>query len=362
MRVPSGGQIILESSSPYSPLGGLAGVGEVIPKVGSDRPESKQGNPMNTKLFWLCVAVGIMCGSETVQAAERPAGQPSSTEQQANFSRTEDVVYGRRDGMALTMDVFEPCKRNGAGIIVFVSAGFRSNRDLLTMFHPAGTSPLLERGYVVFAVLHSSQPKYTVPEILEDAHRSVRFVKHNAKKYGVDPDRIGVAGGSAGGHLALMMGCAGKPGDSKSADAVERQSSKAAAVACFFPPTNFLALDGSCPQELAAPFDFREMDRATGTLTSVSHDRRRQIGREVSPLTHAASDSSPVLIIHGDKDKLVPLSQSEAMVAKLKACGVETELVVKPGKGHLWLGIGQDIPTLADWFDRHLQSKGVMGQ
>jgi acetyl esterase/lipase len=267
------------------------------------------------------------------------------------------VVYGRRDGLALTMDRFTPAKSNGAGIIVFVSAGFRSNRDLLDMFHPTGTTPFLDRGYTVFCVLLSSQPKYTVPEILDDAHRAVRFVRHHAKEYGIDPERIGVTGGSAGGHLSLMMGCAGKCGDPNSKDPIERQSSKAAAVACFFPPTDFVALEAACTLEFEPLFDIREIDPSTGKSVSVSAERRREIGRAVSPLTHASRESCPVRIIHGDKDTLVPIAQSEVLIDKLRNCGIACDLVVKSGKGHFWLGIDKDVPILVDWFDRHLLVK-----
>ena len=74
----------------------------------------------------------------------------------------------------------------------------------------------MDRGYTVFAVVHGSQPKFTIPEVLDDMHRAVRFIRHNAKKYGIDPDRLGITGGSAGGHLSLMQGTAGKAGNPKS--------------------------------------------------------------------------------------------------------------------------------------------------
>jgi acetyl esterase/lipase len=97
-----------------------------------------------------------------------------------------------------------------------------------------------DRGYTVFQVVHGSQPKFTIPEVLDDMHRAVRFIRTNAKKYNIDPDKLGIAGGSAGGHLSLMQGCAPKDGNPKPADPVERQPSRVAAVACFFPPTDFL--------------------------------------------------------------------------------------------------------------------------
>ena len=97
-----------------------------------------------------------------------------------------------------------------------------------------------QRGYTVFAVVHGCQPKFTIPEILEDMNRAVRFIRFHAADYGIDPQRIGITGGSAGGHLSLMQGTAGADGDPKAKDAIDRGSSRVQAVACFFPPTDFL--------------------------------------------------------------------------------------------------------------------------
>jgi acetyl esterase/lipase len=260
------------------------------------------------------------------------------------------------------MDAFVPrANANGAGVIVFVSAKYFSSVELLAVFHPTVTMPFLNRGYAVFQVLHRSQPSFTVPDIVEDAHRAVRFVKCHAKEYGVDPAKIGVAGASSGGHLSLMMGCAGRPGDPKSEDPVERLSSHAAAVACYFPPSDFLALVGeklADVTDVAAAFDFREMDKKTGLLERVSEKRREEIARAISPIAYASKTAAPTLIVHGDKDDIVPISQSEAMIKKLKDCGVESKLIVKEGKKHFEFGwVVAELPTLADWFDVYLLGK-----
>ena len=89
------------------------------------------------------------------------------------------------------------------------------------------------RRYTVFAVVHRSQPEFTIPEIIEDTQRAVRFVRYNAKTYGIDPNRIGLLGGSSGGHLALMQGTGGDDGNPDAADPVDRVSSRAQAVGCF---------------------------------------------------------------------------------------------------------------------------------
>jgi dipeptidyl aminopeptidase/acylaminoacyl peptidase len=83
-------------------------------------------------------------------------------------------------------------------------------------------------------------------------------------------------------------------------------------------------------------------------------DRRREIGRQISPVYHVTKDSAPALIIHGNADKLVPIQQAEIIVAKLKEAGVPAELVVKEGEAHGWKGIEKDLPRLIEWFDRYL--------
>jgi acetyl esterase/lipase len=282
------------------------------------------------------------------------------------FQRKEDVIYGRKLGTALTMDVFTPMKdAKGIGVVLVVSGGFHSSHDGIK---PAFIKPLSARGFTVFAVVHGSQPRFTVPEIIQDINRAVRFIRYHAKEYGIDPDRIGICGASAGGHLSLMVGTAGAKGESTAPDPIDRVSSRVQAVACFFPPTDFLdfgkegnalihATDHGPP--FRAAFDYRELDERTKLWVAITDDNRlREITRQISPITHVTPDDPPALIIHGDADKLVPLQQSELLKAKLEEVGVDTKLIVKRGAGHGWLGIDQDISLFADWFDRHLKHAG----
>jgi acetyl esterase/lipase len=295
--------------------------------------------------------------------ATRDVANISTSPPPGRVTRTEDVIYGRKYGLALTMDVFTPEKSNGCGIIFCVSGGWFSAKEAISPFF---FNEFLDRGYTVFAVVHSSQPKFTIPEVLEDMHRAVRFVKANAKKYGVDPDKLGIAGGSAGGHLSLMQGTAPQPGSLIAIDPVERESSKVAAVACFYPPTDFLnygaegevALGTGILKDFKAPFDFHELDSKSKSFVPITDEaKRRAIGKQISPVYSVTKDDAPTLIIHGDADKLVPIQQSELMIARLKDAGVAAKLVVKKGQAHGWPGIDKDLPTLADWFDKHLLGK-----
>lgn len=281
--------------------------------------------------------------------------------QDPSSKRTKDIIYGRSFGTALTLDVFTPTKNaNGAGVIWCVSGGWFSSPFSI---NPAWMDEFTKRGYTVFAVVHGSQPKFTIPEILGDMHRATRFVRYHAKEYGIDPDRIGISGGSAGGHLSLMQGMAGDHGDPKAKDPIDRVSSRVQAVACFYPPTDFLnygkpgedALGRGVLKNYKAPFMFREYDKATRAFVLITDEEKfKSIGRMMSPINHVTADDPPTLIIHGDADKLVPIQQAEIIVAKLKEAGVPADLVTKKGAVHGWPNIQQDLSIFVDWFDRHL--------
>jgi acetyl esterase/lipase len=280
------------------------------------------------------------------------------------YERKRDVIYGRKFGTALTMDVFTPKeKANGAGIIAVVSGGWFSSPDNIS---PQLYAPYLKRGYTVFAVVHGSQPKYTIPEILEDMHRSVRFIRHNAKEYNIDPDRLGITGASAGGHLSLMIGTSGKAGDPKAKDPIDRESSKVQAVACFFPPTDFLnygeqgkeLIDRQLQPPYTAAVDFHEFDPKKALYLPVTDkDKLRDICREISPITHVSEESAPTLIVHGDKDTLVPLQQSESIMEKYKEKKVPAELFVQKDGGHDRTTVLGNLERCADWFDKYLAKK-----
>jgi acetyl esterase/lipase len=279
----------------------------------------------------------------------------------ASYSRREDVIYGRKDGMALTMDVITPkSKMNGAAVVWAVSGGWFSSHSAI---NPAFVSVLLDRGYTVFAVVHGSQPRYTIPDAFSDMNRSLRYIRCHAKEFGIDGNRIGITGASAGGHLSLMQGMAGDLGNPKAKDPIDQTSSRVQAVACFFPPTDFLnygepgnvALGTGILKNFRAPFEFRELDPKTRCYVPITDEKRvLEIGRQISPITHAGKDDPPTLIIHGDADKLVPIQQAELIIAKLKEAGVPAELVVRKGAAHGWPNLPADMTTIADWFDKHI--------
>jgi acetyl esterase/lipase len=305
------------------------------------------------------VAFTVVFASTSPALTQRLPGFPKKVALKAH-TRHKDVIYHRKDGVALTMDVFAPKEKpNGAGVIVCISAEYRSSKEMLDGMVDYATGVFLNRGYVVFMVCHGSQPRYTVPEIETDIHRAVRFVKANAKEYQVDPKRLGITGASSGGQLSLMMGCACKDGNPKSVDPVERESSRVAAVACIFPVADFRPFDknppdGFKPDEL---FPFRELDEKTKQYSLVTPERRFAIGETCSPLLCVSKDSAPTLVIHGIEDKLVPIKQSRDLAAAFQKCGAKCDLLQVKGMGHSVHEALPHVPKLADWFDKHLSEK-----
>lgn len=273
----------------------------------------------------------------------------SSLHAETKFKRDQDVIYGRKFGTALTMDVFTPEKPNGYGIVWVVSGGWFSAHEAI----PAKFPYLLDRGYTIFAVVHGSQPKFTVREIIPDMMRSVRFIRHNAKKYGINPDKIGVSGGSAGGHLSLILATQGGPGDPQAKDPVDRESSVVQCVACFFPPTDFL--NYGKPGEDGVGFGILKGYKGAFGPEADTPEGRLKLGKAISPIYFVHSNQAPVLIIHGDADSLVPIQQARTFVEKCRKMGNIGEVSVRHGKGHGWPDWMGDMKDLANWYDEHLR-------
>jgi acetyl esterase/lipase len=290
---------------------------------------------------------------------------PVQGEDLPNVRRTEDVIYGRKDGMALTMDVFQPANANRAGVIYLVNGGWLSSKATPRMqnVQPEYYRMFLDRGYTVFAVVTSSQPRYTIPDLMSDSLRAVRYIRAHADRFGISPDRLGITGSSSGGHLTLSVAAMGGPGQPDAADPVDRESSAVQAAACFFPPTDFLNYGGPGVSGVGEG-PLKPLQVAFGPRAATEAGRQ-VLGKEISPIYFISPRLPPTLIIHGDADEVVPLQQSQSFVERARSVGIkEIELIVRPGKGHGWPSGSivwkseEDIREFLRWFDSHLRAPG----
>jgi len=274
-----------------------------------------------------------------------------------------DLVYGHKAGMALTLDVFRPASPNGASVLNMVSGGWVSRwRDPEQA--QAGYQALLDQGFTVFAIRHGSSPRFNVPEAYADVTRAVRYVRLHAPHFGLDAERIGVYGGSAGGHLSLMLGLNSDEGDLNAADEVLRHSSRVAAVVANYPPVD-LRPRATPSERFPATIPDQSLFFAGGVVPGaaerfVAIDVEDEAGASVSPILFVTPDDPPTLLIHGDADALVDFNNSELMQAALMASGVETGLVVIEGAGHGFRtpeDRAQASDALVGWFVEHLSGR-----
>ena len=271
------------------------------------------------------------------------------------YEQTMNIVYAETDGIGLLMDVFVPTgPKNGHAIIDVASGAWSSDRGKIRDHEQAQMFDIFcSRGYTVFAVRPGSSSKFSIPEMVKHLKLAIRWVKARSNQYGIEPDNLVMSGASAGGHLTCLTVATSEDGnpDSKNED---RFSTHVKAAVAFFPPTDFL----NYGREREA--DDRRIPRGIssrlfplGAKGMTDEEIYEQLG-EISPVRFVTSKFPPLLLIHGDADIIVPLQQSHRMVEACEQCGVSVELIVKPGGGHPWPTIHEEVAIAGDWLDRRL--------
>lgn len=191
----------------------------------------------------------------------------------------------------------------------------------------------------------------THPAQVNDCLRAIQFVRQNAGKWNIDTQRLGVTGGSAGGHLSAYVALHDDVADPKSDDPVERHSSRVACAVSFAGPTDWTLLSSI---EHRHPAYRQLIGYEPGTPAA---DLASKLVTDVSPNSFASKDDPPIMQVHGDKDDIVPIQHALNLHQKLKTLGVESELVVIPGGNHGVAGAGGDTSKRAtDFVRQHLLS------
>lgn len=267
------------------------------------------------------------------------------------FEIREALIYGPHERNDL--DLFLP-KGDGNSLkpaVVVIHGGAWRSGDKKQLRTLAGA--FARRGYVTAAINYRLAPKWSYPAQLDDCQRAIRWLRKNAKEFRIDLRRFGAAGGSAGGHLALLLGTREIRDDSD--PELKGISSKVQCVLSVFGPTDFT--DECYVQASKKPV----LGRALIEFVGKPYDEAPELWKEVSPVHHVSPDDAPTFIIHGDQDPLVPLEQSERFVEALKKVGVEVRLIVIKGMGHrpttpeqreeFRKAVGQAM----EFFDKHLK-------
>ena len=267
-----------------------------------------------------------------------------------------NVVYGMYSGLALLMDVYFPEKPNGYGIVMIAGSGWHAPLSLdaepLKARPRRARQALLDKGYTLFDINHRAAPRFRYPAAVEDAQRAVRFIRHHAARYAVKPDRIGAYGGSSGGHLALMLGLLDGKGPGESP--IDQQSSKVQTVVALMPPTDFVSFVARREGGIDAVTSFIGIGWVEPQmLKNEPAAEEIKLLREASPVSHVSADDPPILLIHGDKDSVVPINQSEILAAELNKRGLVVNFIRVPGGGHD--AAITDLTAVVDWFERHLR-------
>lgn len=265
----------------------------------------------------------------------------------------ENVTYCRTGGVDLKMDVYtaRPSFVSPRPALVYVHGGGWTEGDKTWLDRILSSGELALHGYTVVSINYRLSPLHTWPAQIEDAKCAIRSLRANATRFNIDPDRIGVWGESAGGHLAAMLGMAGPDAGFEGTGGYAEQSSRVQAVVDMFGPSDLSAWKLDAPQ-----------NSWTGMLLLGRRPDAETV-RLGSPITYASADDPPFLIMHGLKDPLVPSSQSQELYSRLIEVGAPAQLVMVQNAGHVFAPSGGPIsPGMPElkamvvaFFDKYLQ-------
>jgi acetyl esterase/lipase len=277
--------------------------------------------------------------SKAVEAVAGPLGSRLS----------KDVEHTRIGKRSVTLDLYRPPEKVAPPYptVVWVhGGGWVGGAN-----EPCPLVGMTTSGYAVASVEYRLATEAPFPAQIEDCKAAVRWLRANASAYGLDPERIGAAGASAGGHLVALLGTAGDAKDLEGKGHHRGVSSRVACVCDYFGPTDLLQFDGHGSTIVAAAPGSIVEKLLGGPLA-----KKRDLAVQANPITHVTKDDPPFLILHGDADRIVPLHQSRLLHAALEKAGVPSEFRVQAGAGHGWNDPATNAAVLR-FFDERLAKR-----
>ena len=264
-----------------------------------------------------------------------------------------DLIYSRPSGRPLALDLY--LLRDASvpsPVIVWVHGGAwrQGSRE-----NPRAAR-MADRGYAVASISYRLSQEAIFPAQIHDCKAAVRWLRANAAQYGLDPDRVGAWGASAGGHLVALLGTSGGVDALEGTGGCEGHSSCVQAVCDYFGPSDFRRMN-----DLPGTMDHDAPDSPESQLIGAPIQDRPDLVAAANPITYISGGDAPFLIVHGDRDRTVLPNQSELLYVALMKAGIEATYHVVEGGGHGFRALPPERQLQLDavvdaFFDRHLRS------
>ncbi len=306
------------------------------------------------RLFAIVLAV-YCCWSGTAIAQKQAPQRPALPK---GFTAEYDVKYVPDGDDAQALDIYYPetVAEKPLPLLIWIHGGGWSGGSKAGMPYLSQ----LPRGYVAASIEYRFSQKAPFPAQIQDCQAAIRFLRANAKRYSIDPERVGVGGASAGGHLAALVGTSGGKKAFPAIGGNEDQSDRVQAVCDIFGPTNFWTVIKQAEEDKNVKniFKWNNGDPYSRLIAAKLGEDKAKCDA-VSPVQYVSKDNPPFLILHGDHDTLVPYEQSVELNNLLAKAGVETTLQKLPGAGHGGASFAMPavVKLTVAFFDKHL--KGV---
>jgi acetyl esterase/lipase len=292
------------------------------------------------------ILTGMVVMTMVASAQEKATRKAPQNKIPANVTVHRDVAYTENPHERQKLDLFVPKDaQKPLPLLIWIHGGawLAGSKEGCPLVNHT------QRGYVVASINYRLSKHAIFPAQLEDCQAAIRFLRKNADKYMIDPKRIGLAGASAGGHLVSLVGCVGSQTRGKPDDV------SVSAVVDYFGPSNFLTIASQSKAD--SQLNHAADDSPEALLIGGPIQANQSKAKEVSPVTHVTKEAPAHLILHGDRDTVVPVEQSEELHAKLKEAGAHSELLVIKGGGH---GPGVFTPEynkkVSEFFDTHVKN------
>ncbi|MCY4324152.1 MAG: alpha/beta hydrolase [Gammaproteobacteria bacterium] len=307
-------------------------------------------------------AILYWAGRLLVDWLSKRVAEPPPPPAPAGTRVIRDVEFASTPHGPLLLDIYMPDTSADAPlpVLMYIFGGgwFIGNRHQVSALH---WQNIAQHGYAVVCISYRLSHLATFPSQIHDCKKGLRWIRKNAEKYNFDPHRIGVFGSSAGGHLSALMGTSGDvlelEGPLEEGD--ENYLGPVQAVADFMGPTDFAQAEA---QRRKPGVSWASRRAIAARLLGDRVANVPELVKAANPLTYIKPGMPPFFIVHGEKDRVVPLGQSVILHEALQASGNESELMILEGKGHTHVkayGTDEIFSKLKAFFDRHLKPQSL---